>query len=133
MTYESVLVQRLQDKGFAVEAGPVPGEYIVTASGDRPLPLRPRLHLPDAVLAEYVEELVREFGSTEEVVDLIMINIEEMLDSLDPEGRNHTLALGVQRETNGRAAWFTQTEPISITTRPVDPALEWRAYPPDDR
>lgn len=131
MTYESLLVQRLREKGFAVEANAGPGEYIVTASGETPLPLRPRLLLPDALLAEYVTALVQEHGSAEEALEIMEIHIEETLDSVEGDGLNHALEVGVRREPNGRAGWFARAESVDLSAPPADPDLRWQGTPPD--
>ena len=127
--YGAVLLGRLRAVGFLVEECAEAGRYVVTASPGGPLPLRPRLHLPASLLDEYVARLADEEGSLEGALGLMLVHVEEDLESVSVDGRNHTVALGVERAADGRAAWFVQAEPVDVPSWLAEGEYEWRAYP----
>ncbi|MFV2177885.1 hypothetical protein ACFHW2_29160 [Actinomadura sp. LOL_016] len=123
------LVARLRRLGYTV-AGTAPGVYEMTAHAGRPLHRRPRLVLPEDVLAEYIAALrpdAAEAGLSP--LDLIETHIQEELDSVDPEGRNHTTAIGVRRDHVGRPEWFVTQDPRPSPD--VDPGFRWDADRPE--
>ncbi|MFD0900018.1 hypothetical protein [Actinomadura sediminis] len=125
------LVARLRRLGYTV-AGTAPGVYEVTARAGRPLHRRPRLFLPDDVLAEYVTALRHDADDAGLApLDLIETHIEEELDSVDPEGRNRTTALGVRRDHAGRPEWFVTQDPRPPSPE-AGPGHRWDAGGPDD-
>ncbi|GGV07062.1 hypothetical protein GCM10010182_27530 [Actinomadura cremea] len=105
------LVARIRRLGYTV-SGTAPGVYEVTAHAGRPVRRRPRLVLPEDVLTEYIAGL-RDDGAEAGLspLDLIETHIQEELDSVDPEGRNHTTAIGVRRDHVGRPEWFVTQDP----------------------
>ncbi|MEV5827740.1 hypothetical protein AB0L25_19430 [Spirillospora sp. NPDC052242] len=124
------LVARLRRLGYAI-SGTAPGVYEVTAHAGRPVHRRPRLVLPEDVLAEYVAALRRDAAEAGlSPLELIETHIQEELDSVDPEGRNHTTAVGVRRDRLGRPEWFVVRDP-----RPPQDAgsgFRWDADRPDE-
>ncbi|QFG20782.1 hypothetical protein [Actinomadura sp. WMMB 499] len=129
MNVAAGLVARLRRLGYTV-AGTAPGVHEVTAHAGRPLHRRPRLVLPEDVLAEYIAALRHDAAEAGLApLDLIETHIQEELDSIDPEGRNRTTALGVRRDHAGRPEWFVTQDPRP----PPDaaPGFRWDAAPPD--
>ena len=132
---EVALVRYLRARGFTVQGGRKPGDYIVTAHGDTELPLRPRLSLPADLLTEYLETMNRTPGATPpgcDALSLVEVHLEEELSTADLNGRNHATAVGVRRGSQGRVEWFAHHDDPKEVQRYTSPPqdLEWRAEPP---
>ncbi|GAA5122920.1 hypothetical protein [Haloechinothrix salitolerans] len=139
--YAQRIRQELEEMAFVVEDAAEPGEYVVTAYGDDDLPLRPRLSLPEDVLADYLDALAADLAADaawdteqplDEAISLVLINIEEELASTDLEGRNHAVHVGVRRDHAGSAQWVAEREPARDAASGAELAreLEWVADPP---
>ncbi|WP_026400588.1 hypothetical protein [Actinomadura rifamycini] len=125
------LVARLRRLGYTV-TGAAPGVYEVTARAGRPLHRRPRLVLPEDVLAEYADALRHDAAEAGlSPLELIETHIEEELDSVDPEGRNRTAAVGVRRDRLGRPEWFVDRAPRPPAEAGTESGLRWDAGRPD--
>ncbi len=135
--YEAIVVDYLAERWFVIEPGSAPGDYVVTANGDKELPLRPRLSLENRLLSEYLTAMGEDYPDEPdpvlEALSLTEIHIEEELDTVDPDGHNHATALGVRRGSKGKAEWFAErAEPDSSAER-IQPSehLVWQADPPE--
>lgn len=132
--YEQRIVRYLRDQDFVVEAGSAPGEYIVKAHRERPLPLRPRLSASNEILSEYIVAMSEHHRDAPEPVDdamaLLEINIEEELATVDLEGRNWATGLGVRRDSAGTVAFFVEREePDDVESVDRSPDLVWQPHP----
>lgn len=120
------LVSRLRRLGYTV-SGTAPGVYEVSAHAGRPVHRRPRLVVPEDVLAEYVAALRQDADDAGlSPLELIETHVQEELESVDPEGRNHTTALGVRRDRLGRPEWFVTQAPRPAPPD-ADPGFRWDA------
>lgn len=123
----------LRAQGFTVEAEDRPGNYRVTAFRDTPMPLRPRLSLPDDLLTEYLDELDRTPGATAglSALSLTEVHLEEALTA-GVDGENRTTAVGVRRAPQGAVEWFWDREsaPGTPAEQVSSVDLEWRAERP---
>ncbi|WP_337662140.1 hypothetical protein [Actinoalloteichus sp. AHMU CJ021] len=132
---EMALIRHLRARGFTIQEGRKPGDYVVTAHDDNELDLRPRLSLPGDLVVEYLETMNRTLGATPPGVDalpLVEVHLEEELSTAGADGRNHATAVGVRRGVDGRAEWFARHADLEDFWRRGGPSedLEWRANPP---
>ncbi|SFP82253.1 hypothetical protein SAMN05421810_103524 [Amycolatopsis arida] len=129
---EMALVRYLRARGFTVEAGERPGDYRVTAYDGEPMPLRPRLSLPDDLLTEYLDEMGDDPAVTGGLgaLSLTEVHLEEALTA--GVGENRTTAVGVRRVISGEVEFFwhrrAPSEPLNSEAPSAD--LEWRADRP---
>ncbi|WP_143101745.1 hypothetical protein [Amycolatopsis marina] len=126
-----VLVAYLRTAGFTVDAGDSPGEYVVTACQNDPMPLRPRVSLPDDLIMEYLDELERTPGATGGLTALSIteVHLEEAL-SAGVEYRP-TTAVGVRRRRGGvEFFWERLAAPPAPEYDAPPEDLEWRADRP---
>lgn len=126
------LIGYLRATGFEIEACEQPGEYVVTAFRDTPMPLRPRVSLPDDLLAEYLSEMERTPGATAglSALSLTEVHLEEALSA--GVGQNRTTAVGVRRRRRGGVEFFWERAPAPSAPE-YDAApeeQEWRADRP---
>jgi hypothetical protein len=126
-------VRYLRARGFTAEASDPPGNYLVTAFRDNPMPLRPRLSLPDDLLTKYLNEMDQTPGATAWLSSLSLteVHLEEAL-STSVDGQSHTTAVGARRGPQGGVEWFWDREPSPpAPDYGVPPGeLEWRADRP---
>lgn len=132
---EVALVRHLRARGFTIQEGQKPGDYVVTAHRDNELALRPRLSLPADLVVEYLETMNRIQGATPPGLDalsLMEVHLEEELSTADADGCNHATAVGIRRGARGRVEWFARHAAPEDLQRYDSPPenLEWRATPP---
>lgn len=137
--YETTVVHYLAQRQFAIETGSAPGDYIVTADGDKELPLRPRLSLANQVLSEYLSAMSEDYLDKPdpmlEALSLTEIHIEEELATVDLDGQNYAKALGVRRDPKGKAEWFAERSEPDLSAERLQPSedLIWQADPPEEQ
>lgn len=137
--YEAIVVNYLFEHQFAIEPGSAPGDYVVTANGDKELPLQPRLSLDNQILSEYLTAMSEDHQGVPdpllEALSLAEIHVEEELDKVDLNGNNHATALGVRRDSKGKAVWFVERAelPHSAERSESSEHMRWQAEPPHGR
>ncbi|GGM84062.1 hypothetical protein GCM10012275_63390 [Longimycelium tulufanense] len=130
---EVALVRYLRARGFTVDEEH-PDVYVVTAYRGTPMPLRPRVRLPQPLLNEYLEILDRTPGATGglSALSLTETHLEEALTA-GVDGQNRTTAVGVRRGPTGDVEWFWDRQPSppppDYGAAPDD--LEWRTDRPE--
>lgn len=137
--YESTIINYLMQRQFIIETGSTPGDYIVTADGDKELPLRPRLSLENQILSEYLSTMSADYLDKPdplfEALSLTEIHIEEELATVDLDGQNYATALGVRRDSKGKAEWFAERSEPDLLAERLQPSehLVWQADPPEEQ
>jgi hypothetical protein len=133
-------LEHLRQRGFEVSADPDGNGYQVREQESEDSRPASRLTVESALFDEYFHAAAAHWelppGSAErgdEVLSLMVTQVEAALASVDADGRNYVVELGLRRDSAGRVEWY-QIEDPDRTEQPVrtaqpDPELRWVARP----
>jgi hypothetical protein len=124
------LVRNLAKEGLALEHRGSGDDYVIRSADDL-FAFEPVLTMPEALLAEYLEQLGRDIRDDPNMpldpLTLTTIHVVEELETDHHEGRNYVRALGFRRGRRGRVELFVEKDVPELPYRPPNPDLEWCA------